>query len=178
MNRSVPQEFGVREAGNHSQYTLLLRNSQSGLETDDIPHIAISILATQLNDCPWTTARSRIGEPDGLQRSEAKRIRATLRRDFDRHTSFEVRDFVELMSVVLISRSECRNECLVFIAAHRAVEVCPVLTRTFHRLPIPARRGESDRLVDRVAGHNGRDRVIESQRTDAEPLTHRPGQRV
>ena len=45
MNRTVSEELRIRETGNHPEDSLLLRDSQSRLETDEIPHAAVPVLA-------------------------------------------------------------------------------------------------------------------------------------
>src|SRR5215213_6137736 len=102
MNRAVSQEFCVCESRNHAQDPLLLRNAKTRLKTDDVPHVAVAILASQLNNGPRPTACSRIGETDRLQRPKTQSVAPALRRNFDGHAPFEVRYFVELVSVKLI----------------------------------------------------------------------------
>ena len=53
-----------------------------------------------------------------------------------------------------------------------------VAVAVVHRLLAVARRAEHDRIVDRVARDDRRDRVVERQRLDAEPRANRLGERV
>ena len=116
MDRSVSKELRIRETGNHPQHALLLGNSQPRLESDDVPHVAVPVFATKLNDRPWSSARARIRQPNRLQRTEAQCVSAAFRRDLDRHASFEVRDFVELVTVKLVRGRECGDERFVLLA--------------------------------------------------------------
>ena len=50
MNRAVAQEFGVDQSWNHSQDSLLFRNSEPGLEANDVPHVAVPVFPTKLDD--------------------------------------------------------------------------------------------------------------------------------
>src|SRR6266550_5151698 len=102
VNRSVAEEFRIREPGNHAEHALLLRDSQSRLETDEIPHSAVTVFAPQLNYCVRLTSCARITKPYRLQRTEAQRFYSAIGRNFDEHATFEVRSFIELMTVELI----------------------------------------------------------------------------
>src|SRR5689334_5896984 len=104
VDRSVSQEFRIRESRNHTEYTLLFRDSQSRLETDEVPHSAVTVLSAQLNDRMRLTSRARIAKSHRLQGTEAQRFNSAIGRDFDGHATFEVRSFVEFVAVELIGR--------------------------------------------------------------------------
>src|SRR4029079_1016366 len=108
---------------NHSQNALLLRYSQSRLESDDVPHVAVLVFAAQLHHGPRTLPCSRVGQPDGLEWSESQSVSAALGSDFNRHAALEVRHFVELVTMELIGSCQGLDERIVLFAIHRAVQV-------------------------------------------------------
>src|SRR4029078_2636320 len=84
VDRAVAKKLCIGESRNHLPDSLLFQDSQSRLESDDVPQVAVAIFAAQLDNRPRSSACSRICQADRLERSKAKRIRSAFRCDFDR----------------------------------------------------------------------------------------------
>src|SRR5204863_4568932 len=118
---------------------------------------------------------------------KSQALTSTPRHLFDRHASLEVGDGVEIVYRCRMGMEQRIDEGLVLLARQWTVEI-----RSFrkpvaggnpgavsrHGLFAVARRPKGDLFVDRVAGHDWRDRVVERERFGAERRCDRPRQGV
>ena len=191
MNRAVPEKLGVLQARNGAKDALLLRIAQSRLKADEVPHSAAPILHAELHDGMCLRAGARVPKSNRLHGPKAQRLTATPRHLLDRHASLEVRDGVEVMRGRLIGLDQRVDERVVLLARHRAVEIRPGPRLPFqpsvgslglvvglHRLFSVARCAEADVLVDRVAGDDWRDGVVECERLHAKRGRDGAGERL
>ncbi len=77
----VAGELGVLQAGDHAEDAALLGKRQVRLESHEVVARAVRVLRAQLERSPGAPARMRIGQPDRLERPEARRV-ATGARNF------------------------------------------------------------------------------------------------
>src|SRR6266496_3635557 len=166
MDAPIPEKLRVLETRNGPEDPLLRPGFQSRLETDEVPHLRGAIFLPQLHHGVWLTpgASPGINQSNWFHRSEPQGLRSPLRHFFDREAAFEIRHFVPLVPRhVLLARQERRDERLVLALSERRVPVVvsPALA--------VARGFEQAGVVERIGGHDWRDRVEERQRRRAQP---------
>src|SRR5437660_10173608 len=91
MQPAGPRELGAFEAGDHAEYPHLLGVLELGLEAHHVEQRAEPVVLAQLHDgmrlCAWPV---RVGEPDGLHRTEPQGFAAAFGHYLDRQAAVEI----------------------------------------------------------------------------------------
>src|SRR5438309_4301658 len=83
VDGSVAEKLCFLQSGNHSQHPLLLRDTETRLESNEIPHLGGAIFLSELHDRISFASSARVAEADRFQRSKAQSIAASLRHHLD-----------------------------------------------------------------------------------------------
>ena len=158
MEAAQTREFGVFEAGDGAEQADLLGMLQLGLEADDVPQRAGSVVLSKLDHRVRPAPGARIVEADGFHRAETQRLRAALGHHLDRHAAFEIRDVLPFLIFGLFARDQRGDEGVILRFVERTVDI--VMAFAF----IPARLEPGHVHVDRLAVDDRRDRVEEGER--------------
>ena len=113
MHRSPTQEVRIGKPGNHPKHALLFSSAQPRLKPNEIPHPPTAILHAKLRDRIRVAAGPWITKADGLHWPKTKRLTTAPSHLLDGHAPLEVRDRVEVVSLVLISGDERVDERVV-----------------------------------------------------------------
>src|SRR5437868_5704173 len=130
---AVSQKFRLLQTGNHSQHPLLFRDTKPRLESNEIPHPTSAVFLAELHDSISFASSAGIAQADRLEWTKPQRISPALGHYFDRHAAFEVRDFIELVAVILIRRDQRVEKRVVLLSRHRAIEIRAFVVGPSHR---------------------------------------------
>ena len=123
VHDAITEELGVLKARNHVEHALLLSKGEVRLEAYEVIGGALAILRTKLHRRPRPAAASGIGEPNGLHRTEARRIATSAGNLLDRLARLEKIALLELFGHHAIGAKKRIDEGLVLLFIHRGVEV-------------------------------------------------------
>jgi hypothetical protein len=170
VDAAIAKELRLGQPGNRAEDALLLGNPESGLEPDQVPHLAGPILATELDHGVGFPPSARVGQPDRLHRAEAQRFGAPRRHLLHRQASLEVGHRIEVVAGVLVGGRQGGDELLVPLAIQRRVEVVVAIPLAVAGQPVEAV------VIEGLVRHDRRDGIVEGQRGRAEPRADGIGQ--
>ena len=157
MHDAITRELGLLQTRDHTEHALLLGERQVGLETHQVIAFPVSILGTQLQRGPRAPARGGIGQTDGLERAEARRIGAFAGDLLDRLAGLEQIARLEFAADHAIGTNQLLDERLVFFARKRRVQVIAHLPARI----LVAALAEQLAHVQRIGHDDRRRRVVE-----------------
>ena len=127
------------------------------METHQVIAFPIRILGAKLQGGPWAPARSGIGQADGLERAEARRIDALAGDLLDGLASLEQIARLEFAPDHAIGADQLLDERLVFLAREWRVQIVAHLAARI----LVAALAEQLAHVQRIGHDDGRRRVVE-----------------
>ena len=135
---------------------------QLRLEADHVVERAQRIVLAQLHDRIGLDRRvMRVGEADRLHRSVPQRLGTALGHDLDGQAAVEIGCAFPLLELGLLAIHQRRDEGLVLVLVHRAVDV--VLAVASRPDLVVARLEPGDVHIDRLDMHDRRDCVEEGE---------------
>ena len=149
---------------------LLLRPGQAGLEAHQVPRRPGHVLAPELHHGVRPPPGAGVRQSHGLHRPVGQDVPSPLRHHFDRQAAFEITRLFELVRFHLLAAEQLVHEALVLLARQRQVQVVRPLPLAVSRLL------EGQRAIDRIAGDDRRDRIVEGELRRPHRLRHRPRQ--
>ncbi len=177
MQAAEPGEFGLLEAGDGAEHTLLRAVLQLGLEAHHVVERAELVVLAQLHDGVGLHRRIvRIGQPDRLHRPVAQRLAAALGHHLDRQAAVEIRRIgFPLLEVGFFAGSQRVDKGVVLLPGHRAIDVIGAGAAGAHF--VVARLKPRRRHIDGILVHDRGDRIEERQRVLVGELADRVCQR-